>query len=497
MSKDFTYEGSTGPTVGEYELMGASTDGSPFGCILRREDGQTDYKELTEKQTVDMKTHADAIVGQRMDLRMEVMDLPDGVTITGYKWTIPDVKFKSWTPDQTKAVLETFSADDEDLERQEIQFYWVDAEPKMVKCVATRSDGGMDVTATANFNVVAPEVTWNHTLGQMQLAASNNRVAVAPALPNLPPAAFGLYNFVVRAGEDFPPANGMDWEAKVEIMAQGWPAGMWNFTQVIVHDTGTEINENGQKTLVHYPKGAPTEASPVLDLEYPYRGFTYNTGKNLDFGGVLAEFVNSGDSPNTSLGGLRDLQKRTEFKVYLMFRPPGTNSQYVPTKVMSWFGDGGAVKLGGNWSVRTGATQGDGNGPQATNTHPIWMGNFDGERQTVPGIVKVTDLPATLREDMPGTGNAFVRLTGPDGNELPAPVDLAIALVSSDPSRLKLITSPTAEGFVFMDRGHSATMFSYEVIDNGMADDNTEVTITASHGEYGDSSIKIEVEDNG
>ena len=197
MSKDFTYEGSTGPKVPEYELMGTSTDG-PFGCILRREDkqmGQADYKELSENlEDAPMQTHADAVVGQRMNLKMEVMDLPDGVTIDSYKWTIPDVKFKSWTPDQTKAVLETFSDDDEDLERQKIQFYWVDAEPKEVTCVATLSDG-TTVTATEQILVVAPTVNFTHTIGRVQFSGAGNDGSLVPVGDGPAPRIVGLAQY--------------------------------------------------------------------------------------------------------------------------------------------------------------------------------------------------------------------------------------------------------------------------------------------------------------
>ena len=471
MSKDFTYEGSTGPTVGEYELMGTSTDGSPIPCITRREDGQTDYKELEEDQSVANKTHADAVVGQKMDLKVEVPGLPEGVTITGYQWTIPGVNFKSWTPNQTKAVLAPLAPGDR--KNETIQFYWVDAGQKMVSCVATRSDG-MEVSVTANFNVVAPDVTFNHTPGTVQFAGTKFLAGLGnvacPVGPGLPPATIGLYNFAT--------GNGTNWDGKV-VMPAGWPGGEWDFTQIVTSNSQTFTLMNGEVNQTFHPAGPPSAANPDLDVEYPYRGQTFQTGPN---------FENSGDSPFTNLVGLSALSRRNDFIVTLMFRPPGTNSQYVPTKSMAWFAKAVATNGAAGWVLNPASGQGFGAGPRVTTTHPIWKANTTTSR-FVMGSLSIT-LPATKTEGAPGQFNAVVRLTGLNGAALTRNDRPLVNLVSNDTSRLTV--PPTVE----IPQGQSMATFPFQVIDNNIADGDTEVTITASLAGLADGVGTIQVVDN-
>ena len=267
----------------------------------------------------------------------------------------------------------------------------------------------------------------------------------------------------------------------------GWPAGKWDFTQVVVGDNETSTKADGTDRIVKFAMGPPTTANPYLDVQYPYDD-TYPTGPDVG---------SDHDSPATQLISFLAFTRSIDFQCYLMFQPPGKNSQYVPTEVLSWHYTADAKKTGPNWKLCIPASEQGPDpataGPVATTVHPTWRGNIDdtANRFEALGSLEVTGLPPTITEGAGRFSNAFVKLKAPDGSDLPAPRALGIALVSSDPSRLKLNTQP--EGFVVIKKGRSEVMFSYEVLDNGQPDVNTEVTIKASETEFIDSSVKIAV----
>jgi hypothetical protein len=159
---------------------------------------------------------------------------------------------------------------------------------------------------------------------------------------------------------------GIVFQAKVDSVAGDFQEeGKWNFVQLI---------ENKQKAVKtnqtfqfgnHYGEW-------VLDTTYPY-----TVGNST---GLVRE---TSDSPMTNLEGWGSIYQRMtcedHFKMYIMFEPPGTNSKWVPLKVLEWNWQWAATKNINTWSLDSGASANVINGGVgvATFSHPEWDANIE------------------------------------------------------------------------------------------------------------------------
>ena len=175
-----------------------------------------------------------------------------------------------------------------------------------------------------------------------------------------------------------------------------------------------------------------------------------------------------------------------KFRTWLMFRPPGGNSRYVPTKIVHWRWGGKAVKTNGVWSAaiephehRTAAS--------ATTEHPQWEDNaiyHQGDEAADPAITISFTVPSVTEGDGIVNGQATV--------SVPANVsaDLNVNLLSSSPDRL------TVPATVTISSGSHSVGFSLTVIDNADQDGDRTVRVFGQATDHTTGNAPILVKDN-
>lgn len=137
-----------------------------------------------------------------------------------------------------------------------------------------------------------------------------------------------------------------------------------------MNDTAYKTTNGQQYVSQYYGK-------TVLDNNYPYEPSPDNPGNahpgNAPGYSFSANEVMIDDTPDLLLQA-GDTAKGTFdlFQMYLMFLPPGTDSRFVPLKVITWYWMVDAVKTNGIWSIVPNSDDADSFDADETHIHPEW-----------------------------------------------------------------------------------------------------------------------------
>jgi hypothetical protein len=258
-------------------------------------------------QDVTSKRSTDVLIGEKIDPTAEVT-APAGwlPAADGYTWVVPGPTFKDFVGSEALGQVTYLGPDD--VRHQSVAFYWYDASPSGVErtvYVATTVHGSI-YQRYSTYKVFEPTATITETLGTIKLWY----------FTGFPPLTMGLYG----ATHDF---GGMDWRIRVNVPAgHGFAEGTWQLVQLV----NPHIEMDDDMTWA-----AAKNDEWYLDDAYPYQG-THPTGQppvwQNDNPGINLEHASLVDSTRVLL--------EAHFKTWLMFRPAGADSRFVPLKKETW-----------------------------------------------------------------------------------------------------------------------------------------------------------------
>jgi hypothetical protein len=313
---------------------GANVDVTPtlIPSITLKTNDYTFYVQVGGLQIVDANTGTvltgqtnKVIVGQQMNLKCQLMISNEVITVfplTNFQWTVPGFAISNYVvaADASSAVVYTNFP----TTKSNVVFYWVDgASNRAVQCSATAQ--GKTFTAQATFNVLRPTAT----------------IEVAqPGVVSLDG------NFYLQ---DAP----VDFYGHVQ---SAYP-GVANWTQL--------VNRDCQQAF-YIETG--TWGNYWLDT-HPF----YSNQINSEVGPGLDERVPLEDAPEVLIDV--HVSNIDKFKTYLMFKPDGDGSIYVPLGRTDWGWHGDAFP---------GLLQDGGiTAPQfaPTDEFPVWLDVFMSSEQ--------------------------------------------------------------------------------------------------------------------
>jgi hypothetical protein len=257
--------------------------------------------------------------------------------IANFQWTVPGITFSNYVADDLTGILYT----DFLTTQSNVAFYWVNSGIQQVQCEATVN--GKTIIGYATFNVQRPLASITATGGTVALDqfysfpyTSSFRLHCGILATNY----YGMTYFcTVRMPSSYTGNTNLEWIQEV------------TYTN-LVHST------NGfwyKKTITPF----------CLDTDYPYND--------------IANAESENDSPASQiLDGFDAVNYSENFTMWLMFKPDGANSQWIPLRKVSWaWGGAGNLVTNGfaiNW-VQT-STNNPGNPTDAVSfDHPQWYWN--------------------------------------------------------------------------------------------------------------------------
>lgn len=273
-------------------------------------------------------TSRDKIVGQKVSLTAEI--LPSDLTVTSKEWTIPGTRIKNYT---TTFTAETTSAvktplDDEDLNNTSISYYWVDgADARNVKFSISIDIGNnktFEKETTAIYNVKRPNSTLTTQTGSIFIGTVAGR------------------NVLAFSGEN----GGVSFNASI-VLSSGI-SGTGQYWQKV---NTTVISTLGGNYL-------PIAGTDLLDTSLPYG--------NLPSVSDNPHAILPNDATTVVVG--------STYTMWLMFKPSGGDSIWIPLRSVDWRWSGTAKQQDGMWTI----TKSDhSESPESVETtkFPIWNGN--------------------------------------------------------------------------------------------------------------------------
>ncbi len=283
------------------------------------------------------------------------LNVPAGFKCTSCTWTIGGTYYASWTPGQPPTPVDntllawpnaTYPATGSPVTPE---WYWDDTTantPEKVSCIATfAAPDGSSVTASAATSVEEEVPMWS----SKPLIGTSDWVYSQP-VPGSSGFWVGLYPLVG------PLNQGYELDYSVNLPQGFNTAG----------DCGIAQLAESKQTI---PPNNPTVASG-LDDQFPY--------PLLNAGGSTGSQLMLIDFPAFSVTGVTSETNDDTFQDYLMFRPSGLGSQWVPLNITQWKFDATANEPSGGWKTGPWGLTGGGTAqaPIPTNSYPLWTGTI-------------------------------------------------------------------------------------------------------------------------
>jgi hypothetical protein len=300
---------------------------------------------------------AEALPGQKINLRINQSRLPSSIVLSNLLWSLPPPVFKNFEANQQTGTLTPLETGD--LNQPDVHFYFTNAGTKTVSFGATVN--GEAIALDVSLDVLEPVANFTRILDTVKLYTDPftqiRRVGLVEKQYVIDDIYFGI-----------------QWEGDVTVPA-GWPQGKWQWVQ-----TGTpniSVTRNNGDPLVF-----STNGQTGLDTRYPTAPLPKGSHPGTAGGyptGVYDRSDMFGDSPSLPLTDYRDCSYAASFTTYMMFLPDGTESRYVPLKSMAWNMHVTAAKdtQSGEWSISSSGQ--DAQLPETTTTHPNWTLNIMGD----------------------------------------------------------------------------------------------------------------------
>jgi Bacterial TSP3 repeat len=293
---------------------------------------------------------AKALPGERINLRVDTSNFPANVTVGGFEWVLPAKVFKDYTTTNNKGELVPLVA--ADLNQPSLGFYFTTDGLKDVR-VKFNVDGTA-VEAKATIKVEKPTSTFTTVKGAVRLGAG----PFAPLVPH-------SLGFLGATDAFF----GVKYIGSVTTPA-GWPDGKFVYAQLI----------KSKRNYTNPPSGNATVLGD---------GVTWKHDGPFPYGGAAATFTangqvinNHGDSPSEAADS--DLRTTIEiaesFQTYLMFRPDGSASCYVPLRKINW-NWGAKATAADSWAAVTDPVSVVDAASVETDLHPEWNDNARNDQE--------------------------------------------------------------------------------------------------------------------
>lgn len=286
-------------------------------------------------------TLAKALPGERINLRVDTSNFPGDVTVGGFEWMLPAKVFKNYTTTDNKGELVELEATD--LNQQSIGFHFTTDGLKDVR-VKFNVDGTA-VEAKVEIKVEKPVSTFTTDKGGV-------RLGVGP---------LGIHALGFMGANN--PLYGVKYTASVTT-PDGWANGQFVYSQLI----------KSKREFTNPPSGNATVLGD---------GVTWKHDGPFPYGTAAATFTADGvtpgihgDSPSEAADSVfrSTIEIAESFQTYLMFRPAGTASRYVPLRKINWNWGGNATPAD-NWTAVTDAVSAADAAGAETDEHPEWDDN--------------------------------------------------------------------------------------------------------------------------
>ena len=313
------------------------------------------------------------LVGQMVDQYVNVQCPPEWRQNPTYQWTVPGNVLRDYVIAQNTATTLPLVDDDGgqtdpvQLPRtgrkcSEVKFFWVstdgaagDPDIRTVS-ISVGNINGISYTITSKYEVYNPSV---------------NNETVSFSSPRINP----LFQWLSLDSATGP---GMKWTADVRPPAD-FAEGDWNFLQLVT--PGRFYSDSTRSWHVH------GTAIQGLDTAFPYAFPTVAYNATVDgiaaYSSPLPAGTGMSDSPSLSLIHIRNLggvqaSVSESFETYIMYRPPGGDSRWVPVRRLLW-GWSAVAQWNPNtqvWQLMPGGTPDSGieplPTPDSTSSEPIW-----------------------------------------------------------------------------------------------------------------------------
>ncbi len=281
-------------------------------------------------------------------MQLSGQSLPLGVVLSNFEWEIPNHAFKDYTANQTTGTVTPIS--EADRQYAEVECYFADAGEKEFFV-------SFDVDSE---RVTIPlKITLDEPVGSFAASYGTTKF--------IPPSLMILYRP--------PPNEGLTFNGTVSVPA-GWPEGEWHYVQLVTS------NRQFQTFSGNNPSAPWYHGLTVLDNSYPYFPGPHGTHPETNVGHFTTGTTDQqgGDSPAT--GGLGPVVQSVivadAFSTFLMFKPDGQDSRYVPILRLDWNWNASAENTGTTeapqWVVPEGPPSIG--VPYKTSVHPMWQHNI-------------------------------------------------------------------------------------------------------------------------
>ncbi len=273
-------------------------------------------------------TTQNVIIGQRIDLVMQV--LPENDLASQIQWAVPETRVRNYVVTYTNPTSPTSATVTPltNLGDGTVSFYWInggDGRQVTLSCVVNERQ----VTRTATFNVKVPTVQASTSTGSVGITSSFGFLEVA----------FGASG-----------SPGISFSRSINV-PQGF-SGQTAWVNVV----------NPSSRQIVDSMGTHTKNQVGLDSRFPY-----------SINDPDAESTN--DTPGEQLlSSYSSVSIDDKFEMWIMFRPSGQDSIWVPLKKVSWSWSASVTQSGGNWSLGSNAHS---QNPafQDTTAFPVWTKN--------------------------------------------------------------------------------------------------------------------------
>lgn len=313
------------------------------------------YWDKDTKEWVNINNETvDVIAGEQVKLKARVLPEEEGPQTRG-QWTIDNGdnergKFiKKYDADFRKG--EVLRLDAKELQQPEVTFYWTDEGKAKVTYEAMVNNRPM--TAETEFNIRKPQYKVTVVAAKTSSIKEyetfkplNTNKCWVTGGPDIPAGTYFVYDGITFTPERM---DGIDGETQ--------------WVQILESDEFHWIYRGGAKEKCRLPE--------VLDRCYPYpaQGDVAKDTPGLNIGKDGKPLLQEGT--NAALVQAGKTQKN---RMYLMFKPKGENSEWIPLKVVRWTWDGRVVwndrKKG--WQIFGGKVVPENPKAEDTREYPEW-----------------------------------------------------------------------------------------------------------------------------
>lgn len=297
------------------------------------------------------------LVGEEITLRLE--SSTSGTTYSDFTWSVPQDAFKEW-----------IYTDNEEDEEENNKL------PTKVLRLGQEDPLGKDLhRGTCIFNCTSPgsksvsvrcKIDNGEKIGTY--VTFNKSITVVRPSSSITPLSLGQTQIVLGgallqlATEADVRRKGVELQGAVQ-MPPDQPAGKWAWLQLVT--PSRSCRKNSTNTVINHPLNGQSG----LDQNFPY--LPHNDPRpgerSTNETHVFYDAPTTGLYPSFSRATVND-----SFVLYLMFKPSGENSKYVPIRKYSWNWTANATgnEETGQWT--TAPSPAVENGQEETSDHPSW-----------------------------------------------------------------------------------------------------------------------------